>query len=948
MSYVTTIEFLQALYPDPLRPGRLMVWTRSRKSGQQRSHWLHTLGQAATEAHRRRGSRESFFSVPLHDVDLAVKLTRQRWPRIGEPSARGGDDSAVALPALWAEIDVAAGLAGRQTAGRFEARELAPDRDAVFKLLAVIGVPPSIIVDVVSGYQVYWRLADLLLLETAEDRAAAVDALWRLQGALHTAAQAMGWWVDYDADRGRLMRLPDTFNLDWPGGRWIGVEHLPRVKTPGAGAAGDHRYDLTDFSHLPAPPRETVRDRLLRGTAAPEQPRLGDLAPIVDGCPWLAHWLENARRLQGKEYAAAVGIAGRCALGELDNRGVIHRFSKEHPGYNPVKTEEKLALALLEDAPTCQRIRHLDGGALCRGCVHFGRIEMPLDLGRPGADGAAVVECRQADPSAGEGDPDAAGEGDDDHDDPVPIVVTTREHEVNDRTMAALAARAGDLFTSGGVLIEVVRPSEGSAIAGLPQHASRLRRSPGSPIVRPLAEPRMRELLSRHCTFQGPGQPSSGGGPPESAPKPLRPPRWVVRNLLGRGSWPELPALGGIVECPVLRPGGSVLQRPGYDPESGLLYAPSGSFLEVPEAPGEGDALDALTQLREVVRDFPFATEAHRAAWLCSLLTPLARAAFAGPSPLNLIDANVRGCGKSLLADVCAVLLSGRPAARMSVPGREAELRRLITALALEAERMVLLDNVTGVLGSATLDRALTAEVWRDRVLGTSRQVALPLAITWYATGNNVALAGDTARRCLHIRLQSSLARPEKRADFRHPRLLEWLGRERRRLLPAAVTLLRAYVVAGRPRQPLEAWGSYEGWSDLVRSTVVWLGLPDPAATREALDGGGEAAVLHDLVFGLAELLDRLGRPATVKQILRELAGDSVMPAPLRADAYPRLRSALAVLFPHLERDRLPSSHQLAGRLRAYRGHVARGHCIDRIPNHHGAARWTVRKLGGH
>ncbi len=134
-----------------------------------------------------------------------------------------------------------------------------------------------------------------------------------------------------------------------------------------------------------------------------------------------------------------------------------------------------------------------------------------------------------------------------------------------------------------------------------------------------------------------------------------------------------------------------------------------------------------------------------------------------------------------------------------------------------------------------------------------------------------------------------------------------------------------------------------------MRSTVVWLGLPDPAATREALDAGGvETAVLHDLIFGLAELLDRLGRPATVKQIFRELASDRVMPATLRADAYPRLRSALAGLFPHLERDRLPSSHQLAGRLRAYRGHVARGHCIDRIPNHHGAARWTVRKLGGH
>ena len=83
---------------------------------------------------------------------------------------------------------------------------------------------------------------------------------------------------------------------------------------------------------------------------------------------------------------------------------------------------------------------------------------------------------------------------------------------------------------------------------------------------------------------------------------------------------------------------------------TGLLHAPSTAFLPVPDRPTKADTTAALTLLREVVCDFPFKAEIHFSAWLASLLTPLGRPAFEGPSPLNLIDANTRGTGKSLLA----------------------------------------------------------------------------------------------------------------------------------------------------------------------------------------------------------------------------------------------------------------------------------------------------------
>src|SRR5262249_41226670 len=83
--------------------------------------------------------------------------------------------------------------------------------------------------------------------------------------------------------------------------------------------------------------------------------------------------------------------------------------------------------------------------------------------------------------------------------------------------------------------------------------------------------------------------------------------------------------------------------------------------------------------------------------------------------------------------------------------------------------------------------------------------------------------------------------RPEERKNFRHANLLAWVGEHRSRLLASALTLLRAYCLAGKPDMGLPAWGSFEGWSALVRSAVAWVGLPDPGQTRLLLQERSDA-----------------------------------------------------------------------------------------------------------
>src|SRR5690606_698103 len=45
----------------------------------------------------------------------------------------------------------------------------------------------------------------------------------------------------------------------------------------------------------------------------------------------------------------------------------------------------------------------------------------------------------------------------------------------------------------------------------------------------------------------------------------------VARVLAARGEW-ELPKVAGIVTFPVMRPSGTIIEQPGYDAETGLLY----------------------------------------------------------------------------------------------------------------------------------------------------------------------------------------------------------------------------------------------------------------------------------------------------------------------------------------------------------------------------------------
>jgi hypothetical protein len=485
------------------------------------------------------------------------------------------------------------------------------------------------------------------------------------------------------------------------------------------------------------------------------------------------------------------------------------------------------------------------------------------------------------------------------------IVIRTAEHEVADEAIAALA-RVEGVYCRGQLLVHVVK--DASRLAGVIHPSGSLR-------IVSLGTAGVRDRLTAAADWvtlkerQG-----------EVEEVPAHPPAWAAPAVEARKTWPKIRYLEAVVESPVLRPDGTVLDQRGYDEATGLLYLPNTRYPVASRAPTREGAQRAAAELLDVIVDFPFKTDAHRAAWLAGVLTPLARYAFRGPSPLFLMDANVRGAGKSLLADVTGEIIGGRAMPRTPQALDETEEVKRITAIALEGDRVVLIDNINKPLGSGALDTVLTGTVWSERILGKSEKVSLPLLTVWYATGNNITFKGDTARRCLHIRLDSDLEKPETRDGFKHPDLLDWVHANRPQLVTSALTVLRAYCLAGKPSMGLKSWGSFEGWSALVRNAIVWAGLPDPGDTRAELDEvDTDSNVLADLISGWEELPGGMGaRGCTIAQALEVLREDG------SGAKYGRLRSALGELCSHPP-NQLPTAKKVGYSLRRFRGRVVSG-----------------------
>ena len=451
--------------------------------------------------------------------------------------------------------------------------------------------------------------------------------------------------------------------------------------------------------------------------------------------------------------------------------------------------------------------------------------------------------------------------------------------------------------------------------------ASGVRRPPGAPMIQLLSLDALRDRLARLGQWRSPKG------------REMMPPVYVVRSILARAQWP-FPELEGVIEAPTMRLDGSILDRPGFDAETGLLYEPFGPFPAVPAHPTAAEVRNAVVALLDPLRDFPFREDSDRSAAVAAELSLVGRPAIDGCVPLFAVGGATPGIGKGLLVDEISTVGTGRPAARMTTDSDDSETRKRILAVALEGLPVVLLDNVEGRLGSKSLASALTAATWKDRLLGVNANAEAPLRAVWIATGNNVSFRGDLGRRVVPVGMSTNQEHPEDRPaeSFKYPKLLEHVAGVRPQLVVAALTVLRGYHEAGRPEHGCPGrMGSFESWDELIRGACVWAGLADPIGGRERIRSEDDT--------------DRVGLGVALQACVEAFGycPFTASEAAQRAENSPALRDALLEL---VGRDKL-DGRSVGYAFRNVRGRIVDGFKLDTAGKEHKTTRWHVIQVDG-
>lgn len=367
------------------------------------------------------------------------------------------------------------------------------------------------------------------------------------------------------------------------------------------------------------------------------------------------------------------------------------------------------------------------------------------------------------------------------------------------------------------------------------------------------------------------------------------PPARHVAVLFDATSYPHLPVLAGLARQPYLRPDGSLMAAAGYDATTGMFGVFDAREFSIPNSPTREQAEAALALLKDLLAEFSFAGDADLATALMAMLTAAVRSSLA-LAPMIHVCAHMIGSGKSYLCQLISAFATSQHGKPTSFPNNDDECRKLLLSELLRAPAVIEFDNMTSdLVAHKSLSSTLTSEYISGRILGVSKTATVSTRTLFLSSGNNVGPVQDMTRRCMTIRLSPQCEQPAAR-NFMRPDLVRDVQRERGHYVSAALTIIRAWIVAGRPKSACKSLASYGEWSDLCCQPLLWLGCADPAASAfEAMAEDPDRETLARLMaawqgaFGKmpAMVRDAVGRAnaahgefADLHEILQDIAAE--------------------------------------------------------------------------
>ncbi len=410
----------------------------------------------------------------------------------------------------------------------------------------------------------------------------------------------------------------------------------------------------------------------------------------------------------------------------------------------------------------------------------------------------------------------------------------------------------------------------------------------------------------------------------------------IAETILSREGSRGFRRLAGVSTCPTMRPDGSLLILEGYDKGTRLLLVDPPALPNMPDEPTKDQALVALALLKGLLREFPFTDETARAVALAGIVTAVARGAFAN-APLFIARASTPGSGKSYLWDIVSAMVSGFAMPVIAAGHSAEETEKRLGAVLMASRPLTSIDNLNGELSGDALCQMIERPIVDVRILGQSKLVRIEArGTTLFATGNNLTVVGDLCRRVLISSLDSKLERPELREFKGNP--VKTVLANRGKYIAACLTIVRAYLVAGRPdkAKPLASFGD---WSDSVRSALMWLGVADPVESMElARAEDPERMKSRDILRSWFDIYgtNKVTLAKVIEDANRETGGFNSRPK------LPELHDAVDAIAAW----RGPADVlKLGNWLRKKKGRVIDGLRLMQLPNPKGGSLWWVEPV---
>ena len=766
-----------------------------------------------------RGAAGTYVSLNPTLPDLLARADH----RIAPAKKGGATSDAQVVARRWLFLDVDPGRPKGVSATAAEKAEASAVIAAVRAHLAGLGWPAGLLADSGNGYHALYRV------DLPADDGGLVERVLR---ALAARFDTPGAKVDRAvANASRLVKLPMTWarkgdsTPDRPHRRATLLE-VPAVGSPGdIGVVTDAQLEAL-AAECPPPTTAPTTATGAAGADGPTAPA-GGFASRLDVGRWLADCgvgfrlkdLPDARGRAVYVLAACPFDPGHadpdaCVMQAADGRLSAKCLHSSCAGRG--WQEFKAAIGR-------PRGRHYDPplGATPR------RRSVPAPAGGPpdegGGDGGR---------HAGDGPPDGGPGGG-----PVPacVLIDPNSRPVRESLadLTAVLAAAGLYYRRAGQLVEV---------------------TPG--LIRPVLTPaHLAGALNARAECR-----VATAHADQYRPLPRAYAETWLNNPAATNRLPELTLYA---RNPVFAPDDRLLP-PGHDPATGIYY--------------DGPAVDPVpgtARLDALLADFCFRGPADRANYVGLLVTAVLMPRFVGSKPLALFHGNQPGLGKTVLAQVLAILRDGRPTRTLSYNPNDEEFEKALGAKVKAGLTTIVVDNAKadgrrggggGGIDSACLERCVTDEVLSFRLLGASEEIRAENSHLFCVTANAPVVSRDLLTRSLVIRLHHD-GDPARRAftcDDPEAYALE----HRPELLGELVGMVAAWLAAGKPldaaaksRFNKKGWGPVVG--GVLRANGVAGFLADAAAVGDELDP--EKAEFARLVGALAE---EVGRDWSAAEVL--------------------------------------------------------------------------------